>query len=310
MIRDYVSIARPNHWFKNVFMLPGVVLGWLACPPDSATSASFWLAWSLLATCLVCSSNYTINEVLDAPEDRNHPHKRTRPVAAGRIRVSWAYLQWLGLGLAGMGMAWFVGLPFFLSELALFVMGIVYNVRPLRSKDRPYLDVLSESVNNPLRLLLGWYAVRCPLIPPASLALSYWMLGAFFMAIKRFAELRHLNDRQVAVNYRKSFAHYTPELLLISVVFYATAFALFGGIFLIRYRVELILGVPFIAGFMAMYMRLGFLPDSPAQRPEQLYKCKAFTAYACLTAAILVACLIIRIPLLSRIFETTIPGGF
>ena len=150
MIRDYVSIARPNHWFKNVFMLPGIIMAWLACPPTDVPATMGWILFGLLSTRLVCSSNYTINELLDAPEDREHPVKRNRPAAAGRISVRMGYLQWLVLGAAGLASAWLIGLQFFVVQCVLFVMGIVYNVRPLRSKDVPYVDVLSESINNPL----------------------------------------------------------------------------------------------------------------------------------------------------------------
>ena len=43
--------------------------------------------------------------------------------------------------------------PFTLTVLALWVMGCVYNIPPVRSKDLPYLDVLSEAINNPIRML-------------------------------------------------------------------------------------------------------------------------------------------------------------
>jgi len=315
IIRDHISIARPSHWLKNVFMLPGVLLGWLALHSGNSTAAMSWAAvgWvvlGVLSTCLVCSSNYTLNELLDAPRDRHHPKKRRRPVAAGRVRMPPAYAQWLLLGAGGLGPAWWIGRPFFYTLAALFAMGIIYNLPPIRSKERPYVDVLSESINNPLRLLLGWYAVRCRLIPPASLLVSYWMLGAFFMAVKRFAELRHLRSREVAAAYRSSFAWYTQERLLISIVFYATAFALFAGIFLVRYQVELILAAPFLAGFMGLYMRVGFLPNSPAQRPELLYRQKHLVAYGLLTAIVLIACCLIRLPWLEHLVRPTVPKGF
>lgn len=310
MIRDYVSIARPDHWFKNVFMLPGVIVAWQKSPPQHPIGALAVILLSVVATCLVCSSNYTINELLDAPEDQKHPQKKHRAAASGRVRPGWGYFQWGLLGVVGLALSWIVGLPFLLSQVALLAMGLAYNVRPVRLKERRHLDVLSESVNNPLRLLLGWYAVRCPLVPPASLLLSYWMLGSFFMAIKRFAEIRYINDKETAAAYRKCLAYYTPEGLLTAIVFYAAECGLFGGIFLIEYRAELIIGVPFLAGFMAMYMRLGFQDNSPVQYPEKLYKQKGLVAYGLLTAAVLIACLIIRIPQLSRLLEPTIPRRF
>jgi len=310
MIRDYVRIARPDHWFKNVFMIPGGLLGWLSCPPERPMVALVWAGVALVSACLVCSSNYSINECLDAAEDRQHPEKRFRPVAAGRVRRGGAYLQWFVLGAAGLALAWWVNRPFFLTAVALLVMGILYNVPPVRLKERPYIDVLSEAINNPIRLLLGWYAVGCFLVPPASLLLAYWMLGSFLMAAKRFAELRHIEGKCDPKSYRKSFGYYNTERLLTSLVFYTAAFAMFGGIFLIRYRVELIIGVPFIAGFMAMYLKLTFLENSPAMNPEGLYRNRPFVVYTFVTAIILIACLVIRVPWLSQLFEATIPTEF
>jgi 4-hydroxybenzoate polyprenyltransferase len=309
MVADYVKIMRIDHWYKNVFMLPGLALGWLACPPADAARALWGAVLGCLATCLVCSANYTINEYLDAPTDRRHPGKKDRPAAQGRINLIGACAQWMVLGAAGLALAWPVNRAFFLSELALLAMGIVYNVRPMRSKDRPYVDVLTEAVNNPLRLLLGWYAVGCWVVPPISLVLSYWMLGAYLMAIKRFAELRHIGDRAVAAAYRSSFAHYTEERLLVSIMFYTTACALFAGIFLVRYHTELVLGVPFLAGFMAVYMRMGLLPDSPVQYPEKLYKQHMLTAFALLTAVVLLVSSVVKIQWLRHLVAPVLPEG-
>src|SRR5271165_1945764 len=85
---------------------------------------------------------------------------------------------------------------------ALWIMGCVYNIPPVRTKDVPYLDVLTESINNPLRMLLGWYAVTSVLVPPVSLLLSYWMIGCYFMALKRFSELSEIRNKTVAGAYR------------------------------------------------------------------------------------------------------------
>src|SRR5204863_3237726 len=123
-------------------------------------------------------------------------------------------------------------------------------------------------------------------------------------------EMRHINDVAVAGAYRKSFVAYTPERLLVSIIFYASAFGLFSGIFLIRYRPELVLAIPFLAGLMAFYMHLGFLPNSPAQHPEALFRHPAFLAYGMTTAAVLILCMIIRIPWLGHLFDSAVPSGF
>src|SRR5690606_10326341 len=135
-----------------------------------------------------------------------------------------------GLGLAGLLNAHFVA-----AALTLLLMGLVYNVPPVRTKDRPYVDVLSESINNPIRLVLGWAAVSTIAMPPVSILISYWMGGAFLMGIKRYAEYRMIHDQKVAAAYRKSFAKYTESSLLSSSVFYAINSSFFLAIFLFKY---------------------------------------------------------------------------
>jgi decaprenyl-phosphate phosphoribosyltransferase len=176
-------------------------------------------------------------------------------------------------------MAYAVNFSFFISAAALWVMGLVYNIPPIRSKELPYLDVLSESINNPLRLALGWFVVSAAMIPPLSLIVAYWMAGAFFMASKRFAEYRSIGDAERAAAYRSSFRHYDENRLLVSMFFYATAAALFLGVFIIRYHLELILSIPLIAGFFSYYLLVSLKPDSPAQAPERLYREKGMMLY-------------------------------
>jgi len=301
--RAYVDIARPDHWFKNGFMLLGVVLA-VGYRPDALDRAGVWrLLIAVAATCLVASSNYVLNEILDAPRDRHHPLKRNRPIPSGLVSPPLAYAEWVLLAIAGFGIAAMVNGPFLASAVWLWVMGVLYNVPPIRTKEWPYLDVLSESINNPIRLGLGWFALIDGLLPPVSLAIAYWMAGAFLMAVKRYAEYRHIGDPAVAAAYRRSFRHYTEDRLLVSILFYAVIGALFGGIFIVRYHLELVFMAPLVAGLFAYYLKLGMLPDSPAQRPEQLYRHKGFTAYvtACLVA--FVALLFTEMPTLYAMFD-------
>jgi 4-hydroxybenzoate polyprenyltransferase len=284
-------------------MLAGVVLaaschseliGWHTIPA---------ILWAFAVTCVVASSNYVINEILDAPTDLHHPVKRRRPIPSGRVKVRWAYLEWVLLGLSGMALAATVNRCFFWSSLVLLVMGLIYNIPPVRSKELPYVDVLSESVNNPLRLLLGWFAVSPHDVPPLSIGLSYWMVGAFFMASKRFAERRSIGDGAVAGAYRKSFRHYTEESLLVSMFFYATAAALFLGVFIIHYHLELILSAPLLAGFFACYLHVALKKGSSAQAPERLYRERFLMGYLLACVAVFVCLMFVRIPALYEIFN-------
>ncbi|MFH0783264.1 MAG: UbiA prenyltransferase family protein [Pseudomonadota bacterium] len=298
----YLKIARFDHWFKNIFMLPGIIVALFAQPALFTPTCCLRIGLSFLIAGIVASSNYVLNELLDAKFDALHPVKKNRPIPSGLVHRPIAVGQWLILAILGLYLAAFLGNSFFYVTLSLWVMGCIYNIPPIRSKDKPFLDVLSESVNNPIRLMLGWYATGIDIIPPISLLLAYWMIGAFFMAIKRFAEFRMIANPKVSADYRKSFGYYNEERLLQSIIYYATAFGLFLGIFLIRYRMELIVSVPLLAGFMAWYMHLGFLENSPTQNPEHLYKQRGFVLYCFLCCITLIALLFLPIPALYEIF--------
>ena len=306
-IRGHIQIARIDHWFKNVFVLPGIIA---AIGSDPAhIPAGLWLnvLVGLFATCLVASSNYVINEVLDAPSDRFHPIKHTRPVPSGQVSIPLAYVQWIALMLVGVGLGLTVSLPFAITLFVLWVMGCVYNIPPIRSKDLPYIDVLSESINNPLRMLAGWFIASTASIAPASLLLSYWMVGCFFMATKRYAEYREIGDPARAAAYRKSLGFYTLERLMVSIMFYASAAMLFLGAFIMRYRLELILAFPLVAMVMAIYLSLSFKKHSAAQNPEGLYREPVLMAAVIACTVLMGILMLVNIPVMQTMFAPTAP---
>lgn len=303
VVLPYVNIARVDHWNKNVFMALGVVLAYFCHPQPFTLGTALSLAVAFFATCLIASSNYVLNEILDAPTDLSHPLKRSRPIPSGQVKLWVAYLEWILLGVAGLGLAYALNPAFFWSGLFLLVMGLIYNVPPVRAKELPYIDVLTESVNNPIRLLLGWFAVAAFEFPPVSLLLSYWFVGAFFMASKRFSEYRMIGDKAAAAAYRKSFRWYDEQKLLISMFFYVTCFALFLGIFIIRYHLELILVVPLVGGFISYYLHISFKADSAAQAPEKLYREKGLMLYLIVCVVAFLVLMFVEIPILYDLFN-------
>ena len=271
-LKGHFEICRLDHWIKNVFILPGLLIAISIYPDSIKPELLVSIAIGFLAAGLVASSNYVINEILDAPFDALHPTKCQRPTPAGRVYIKWGYAQWIFLMLAGLALAAVVSRTLVLILLWLWVMGCIYNISPIRAKDLPYVDVLVESINNPIRLLIGWYIVSPPFQIPVSLLISYWMIGAYLMAIKRFAEMRDISRNISARQYRKSFGYYTEQNLLVSIMFYAATSMLFFGAFVMRYRLELILSFPLIAFIMAMYLNLAFKQDGSAQAPEKLWR--------------------------------------
>jgi 4-hydroxybenzoate polyprenyltransferase len=303
----YIQIARIDHWFKNVFIVPGIMLAVLADPAVFNASLIWSIPLATLAVCLAASSNYVINEILDAPRDMLHPEKQHRPVPAGKINRSIALTLWIALAVVALLLGYSLHAYLGLSLALLLLQGIFYNLPPFRTKELPYLDVISEAVNNPIRLAVGWYATGCALIPPVSLLMAYWAFGAFLMVVKRFAEFRYLDNAQLAADYRSSFKHYNEARLLISMMFYTTACAMFGGIFIARYHLELVLTVPLFAVFMALYMRVGLKPNSPAQHPERLLRSRSIVLATFFLTVVVCFSLWLDSPGLRKWFTPSIP---
>lgn len=303
-LAGHLAIARIDHWVKNVFVIPGVLVALSVALPGHWVSLAIRLVIGLLSVGLIASSNYILNEILDAPFDLSHPVKRRRPVPSGLVSVPLGYLQWLLFMAAGLGLAASISLPFLLTMGGLWIMGCLYNIPPIRLKDKPYLDVLSESVNNPIRMLAGWYITFSALPPPASLLVSYWMIGCYFMALKRFAEYREIGNAAIAAEYRKSFAYYNEERLLVSIMLYLSIAMLTFGSFIAIYRLELILSFPFVAWVCAEYFHLSFKNNSAAQAPERLYREPHLMTAVCSCALVMTILFFVRIPLLQTLFTS------
>ena len=296
----YISITRPDHWFKNIFVLPGIVVALFFNPHLLSGAMVLSVIGGLICACLIASSNYALNEILDAASDRHHPEKCKRPVPSGQINIAAGYGLWAGLAIIGIGGAFWLNRAFGYSGLFLWFMGLVYNVPPIRLKDLPYADVLSESVNNPIRLAMGWYATGLIAPPPLSMIMAYWMFGAFLMAVKRFAEYRKIGHAGIAASYRKSFAYYTEEKLLLFILFCAGFFGMMSGVFIARYRLELTLAAPLVVYAMSYYLHLGFKPDSPAQYPEKLFHQKKLVWLVLLAFGACAALLFINLPVFEQ----------
>ena len=271
-MKKYIKIARPDHWIKNFFIMPGVAIAFLLTEHSIQDINILKLICGFFATCMIASANYVINEWLDAPFDKFHPTKKNRPVVTENMKFSVVIAEYIALIAVGVILSLLVNKPFLITSLILLFMGFLYNVKPFRTKDIAYFDVLSESVNNMLRLMMGWFVVTDSSLPPSSILIGYWMSGAFLMATKRFAEYRMIGNPETAGLYRRSFKYYSEKTLLASALFYSLVSTFCLGVFLIKYRIEYLLCMPLVFLLFSYYVAMAFDPDSAVQRPEKLFK--------------------------------------
>ncbi len=294
MFKILMDVFRPLRWYRNGFMLAAVILAIKILNIDfrSILSISFIypVLISFIALCLVASGNYGINEVFDLETDKHHPEKKNRSIPSGKISPVTVICLSVFLYISGFLLISTINnYMLFISLSLLLISGILYNVKPFRLKDKPYLDFIFEAANNPIRLMVGWYAVAKPSnLVPASIVLGFWFLGIFLMAAKRFGELRFIQDKEKAAKYRNSFKYYTEEKLLFSMIAAAMSFTFMLGALSFKYSVDLIVALPFMVSWMIWFFHLAYQQNTIVKDPERIFEKKTFVFFSLLTLLVFV----------------------
>jgi decaprenyl-phosphate phosphoribosyltransferase len=194
--------ARPRQWIKNVLVIAAAgAAGALGRP-----GVPLRVGLACVAFCLIASGIYAINDVRDAPEDRLHPRKRFRPVAAGELAPRTA----VGLGLAWMtlGLALCVAIRPLLAVVGGSYVALTLSYT-LLWRHLLLLDVIAIAGGFVLRAVAGGVA--------APVTLSRWFIlvvtgaAVFVAAGKRFSELQRV-ERE-GTGRRRVLAHYNSARL-------------------------------------------------------------------------------------------------
>jgi 4-hydroxybenzoate polyprenyltransferase len=193
---------RPAQWLKNGFVFAALIF---------SRSLTDWhrtavVALAAVVFCLVSSAAYVLNDVLDAPEDRQHPSKRLRPVASGRLGVRAALSAAAGLTLVGLAGAWWLDFEFFLVTAAYVALTGLYSCFLKRVM---LLDVFVIAAGFILRVLGGGVVIHVEI--SSWLIVCTTLLALFLALTKRRHELVLLGG--TASNHRPILAHYTPYFL-------------------------------------------------------------------------------------------------
>src|SRR5690606_20331297 len=118
-----VKQLRPKQWAKNVFLLAALLFSRRFFDPD----ALLHVAMGVAAFCLVSSSGYVLNDLLDREADRLHPKKRHRPIASGALPVPMAVVLLLVVGAVGLSLAMAVSPTFLVVTLCYLVTTLSYS---------------------------------------------------------------------------------------------------------------------------------------------------------------------------------------
>lgn len=223
----YVDIARPVQWTKHVLIIPGIIAAFLYGDGQSL-GLLFRLVTGCAGACLLASANYVLNEWVDSAYDRLHPVKCCRPGARGVLNLRIVVAEYLLLAGCGLILAALLGRGFLCVSLFFLVNALFYNLKPFRTKDIPYLDVITEALNSPVRVIIGWQIAAGHGLPPLLLLVIFWLGGASSMTIKRLSELRliHRHRGHEPARYRTTFHCYTERSLMTLSLVYGVLAAL------------------------------------------------------------------------------------
>jgi 4-hydroxybenzoate polyprenyltransferase/phosphoserine phosphatase len=191
-----LGAMRVKHWLKNLLLLVPLLAAHRLYDPVLLAQALL----GLLCFCLAASGVYLLNDLLDLPADRRHPHKKERALAAGRLSVLRALLLLPALWGSAAALSLWLNPKFGLSLAVYVVLMVAYS---LRLKDIAIVDAFALGMGYTLRILAGGLAVGIDVSP--------WLLvssAALFFSLalqKRYAELIALRTGRVRA-YRSSDA--------------------------------------------------------------------------------------------------------
>ncbi len=188
-VREFLRAARPHQWLKNLLLfLPLLLTTEFYSSTLILQTTTGFLAFSLCA-----SGVYLLNDMLDLADDRQHPGKRRRPFASGRLPLQAGLIGSPTLTLAAFAIA-LLWLPtyFVLVLAAYFLATLIYS---FRLKQVMMVDVIMLAGLYTLRIIAG--AAAIPIIP------SFWLMAFsmfIFMSlaiIKRYTELLWLRQEDI-----------------------------------------------------------------------------------------------------------------
>ncbi len=208
---DLFKLARPIHWVKNLAVFAALIFSGLFF--DQKVFIAVFQAF--LALNLATSATYVFNDILDKDRDKQHPTKKNRPIAAGRIDKNLALLYSCTLAIGALVLALSIADFFTLIILLYLVMQVSYS---LYLKHIAVVDIIIIASGFVLRVYAGAYIINAHL--------SVWFLlcviatSLFLASGKRRAEFGATGG---SGQTRKSLSKYTKDTLNSYVTMFANS---------------------------------------------------------------------------------------
>jgi 4-hydroxybenzoate polyprenyltransferase len=203
MLKALIKTMRPRQWIKNGFVFFALIFDrqLFLLDPFLRTLAGF------LLFCLISSAVYLFNDIADVDADRNHPEKKSRPIASGKLPIRVAWIAALLLVVISLPLAYLLAPEFFVVLVTYLIINLLYS-RWL--KHVPILDVMVIALGFVLRVAAGVTLITVERFSPWLYVIT--LLFSLYIGLgKRRAEISLLS--QGAIAHRKVLEGYTLSLL-------------------------------------------------------------------------------------------------
>jgi len=210
MLKGIIESLRIKQWIKNLFLLAAIVFD----RQLTNYHALKQIIIGIIVFNLLSSSVYLFNDLFDIQADGNHPVKKNRPIASGRVKKEVAIIASLVLGIGSLVLAYFLSFSFFMICLVYLGINLIYSKG---LKHVPIIDVMIVAAGFVLRVAAGVTLIHVERFSPWMYVVTT-LLSLFIGFGKRRAELTLLAVE--ANQHRKVYNGYTIEFLdqLITIV--------------------------------------------------------------------------------------------
>lgn len=200
-ISVYFRLIRVSNWIKNLFLF----VPWLFAKQMFEQESTNRIIIAFFSFCFISSFVYVLNDLFDIENDRNHPVKKKRPIAAGEISIAASYIIMALLLCLSFGFAFLLNVKFMMVLSAYALLNFFYSVK---LKDIVLLDIFSIAGGFVLRIAAG--AAAIDVVISKWLLLTTLFISLFLAVMKRRSELVQSHGQNYS---RKVLSDYNLQII-------------------------------------------------------------------------------------------------
>jgi decaprenyl-phosphate phosphoribosyltransferase len=265
-MKNYLTLLRPHQWIKNLFILAPMFFSF-----DFSQDRTLQVFSGFIIFCLTSSAIYILNDYHDIPDDRDHPVKRLRPLAASLVSKKSAVVLIIILLAVSLSSGVLISIKFSGIMIVYLVLNIAYT---FWLKHIPILDITIIAIGFVLRIFAGTILINSDT--------SMWIVLVTFMLALFLALAKRRDDCLLSIEgkkTRKNIDGYSIEMI-------NAAMVLMAGVTIVAYIMytvtpevmtrmgsnKLYLTVLFVVMGILRYMQITFVEENSGSPTKLMLK--------------------------------------